>query len=107
MSEAILDRLTQTSEGLINALDTGTAAAVEQATLAFAQAIEEIRAIGGWHESTEVLAKLKYAMQLADAARARVNYLTDLNRRRYEMLCKAAGIEAPSPAYNRQARLSA
>ncbi len=46
-------------------------------------------------------------MKLADAARARVNYLTDINRRRFEALCKAAGIERPAGAYDRKARLRA
>ena len=46
-------------------------------------------------------------MKLADAARARVNYLTDINRRRFEALCKAAGIDRPAEAYDRRARMKA
>ena len=107
MSEAAIDRLTTASEGLIAALDKGGAAAVEEATTLFARAIDEVRAIGGWHGSPEIIAKLQHAMQLADAARARVNYLTDINRRRFEMLCKAAGVETPEPAYPRRARMRA
>jgi len=107
MSEAVLNRLTLAAEGLILALDKGDAAAVESATRHFASAIDEIRAIGGWHGSPETIEKLQYAMKLADSARARVNYLTDLNRRRFDMLCKAAGIETKSGAYDRRARLTA
>jgi hypothetical protein len=107
MSEAALDRLTQASEGLIQALDKGSAAAVEEATRKFSDALEQIRAIGGWHGSPEIIEKLQHAMKLADAARARVNYLTDINRRRFEMLCKAAGVELPTPAYDRRAKLRA
>jgi len=107
MSEAVLNRLTEASEGLILALDKGNAEAVEQATQHFSAALQEVQAIGGWRGSPEVIEKLQYAMKLADAARARVNYLTDINRRRFEALCKAAGIERPASGYDRRARLKA
>jgi len=107
MSEAALNRLTEASEGLIKALDTGTAEAVEQATRRFSNALSEVQSIGGWHGSPDIIAKLQYAMKLADAARARVNYLADIIRRRFEALCKAAGIDRPSHAYDRRARLKA
>lgn len=107
MSETALNQLTEASEGLIRALDKGSADAVEQATQRFSKALAEVQSIGGWRGSPEVIEKLQYAMKLADAARARVNYLTDINRRRFEALCKAAGIERPSPAYDRRARLRA
>ena len=89
------------------ALDKGNAAAVEDATALFARAIDEVRAIGGWHGSPEIIGKLQHAMKLADAARARVNYLTDINRRRFELLCKAVGVDTPEPSYNRKAQLRA
>jgi hypothetical protein len=107
MSEAALNRLTEASEGLIAALDKGGAEAVEEATRNFSEALAAVQAIGGWRGSPDIIEKLQYAMKLADAARARVNYLTDINRRRFEALCKAAGIERPSPAYDRKARLRA
>lgn len=107
MSEAVLNRLTEASEGLIHALDKGSAEAVEEATRKFSQALGEVQAIGGWRGSPEIIEKLQYAMKLADAARARVNYLTDINRRRFEALCKAAGIDRPSGAYDRKARIRA
>lgn len=107
MSEAVLNRLTEASEGLIRALDKGSPEAVEDATERFSSALSEIQAIGGWRGSPEVIEKLQYAMQLADAARMRVNYLADINRRRFEALCKAAGIERPSGAYDRRAKLKA
>ena len=107
MSEAALNRLTQASEGLILALDKGSAEAVEEATRVFSEALKDVQAIGGWRGSPEIIEKLQYAMKLADAARARVNYLTDINRRRFEALCKAAGIERPAPSYDRRARLKA
>lgn len=102
-----LERLTQASHGLIEALDAGSAAAVEDATLRFSDAVGEVRAVGGWHSTPELVAELDNVMKLADAARARLNYLTDINRRRFEMLCAAAGVETPVPAYDRKARLRA
>ncbi len=107
MSEAVLTRLTESAEGLIDALDKGSAEAVEQATLRFSNALKDVQGIGGWHGSPEVIEKLQYAMKLADAARARVNYLTDMNRRRFEALCKAAGIDRPAESYDRRARMRA
>lgn len=107
MTEAVLTRLTESAEGLIKALDKGGAEAVEQATQRFSDALKEVQAIGGWRGSPEIIEKLQYAMKLADAARARVNYLTDINRRRFEALCKAAGIERPADAYDRHARMKA
>jgi hypothetical protein len=107
MSETALNRLTEASEGLIHALDKGSAEAVEEATRVFSKALADVQAIGGWRGSPEIIEKLQYAMKLADAARARVNYLTDINRRRFEALCKAAGIERPAGDYDRHARLRA
>lgn len=107
MSEAVLNRLTEASEGLIRALDSGTADTVEEATRRFSEALTEVQGIGGWRGSPEIIEKLQYAMKLADAARARVNYLTDINRRRFEALCNAAGIERPAGAYDKRARLKA
>lgn len=107
MSEIVLDRLTHAAEGLIDALDKGNAQAVEEATRRFSDAIDTVRAVGGWHGSPEIIEKLQHAMKLADAARARVNYLADINRRRFDMLCKAAGLDSPASAYDRRGRLRA
>lgn len=107
MSDAVLTRLTEAAEGLIHALDAGSAEAVEQATKRFSTALSEVQSIGGWRGSPEIIEKLQYAMKLADAARARVNYLTDINRRRFEALCNAAGIDRPAAAYDRRARMKA
>lgn len=107
MSELALNRLTGAAEGLIDALDRGDAQAVEEATRQFSDAIDAVRAIGGWHATPTIVEKLQHAMKLADTARARVNYLADINRRRFEMLCKAAGLDAPSNAYDRRGRVRA
>ena len=99
MSDAVLTRLTEAAEGLIHAFDAGSAEAVEQATKRFSTALSEVQSIGGWRGSPEIIEKLQYAMKLADAARARVNYL--------EALCNAAGIDRPAAAYDRRARMKA
>lgn len=107
MSEIVLDRLTGAAEGLIDALDKGNAQSVEEATRRFTDAIDAVRAVGGWHASPTIVEKLQHAMKLADAARARINYLADINRRRFDMLCKAAGLDAPANAYDRRGRMRA
>jgi hypothetical protein len=104
MSEAAVARLNGACEALILALDNGDAQAVETATKNYADALEHVSSIGGWHATPRLADQVRHAVQLADAARARVNYLTDLTRRRFEVLCRNAGVPR-STGYDRFARL--
>jgi hypothetical protein len=104
MGEGAVTRLNGACEALILALDHGDAQAVETATSEFASALDQIRAIGGWHATPKLADEVRRALHLADAARARVNYLTDLTRRRFDMLCRNAGVKSTT-GYDRFARL--
>jgi hypothetical protein len=105
MSEAAIARLTDASRGLIDALDHGQAEDVETASTQFRRVLDEVRAIGAWRSTPSLVAQVREALQLADAARARVNYLTDLTRRRFDRLCKVAGVSPLPTGYDRNARL--
>ncbi|PTQ08152.1 hypothetical protein CLG96_15690 [Sphingomonas oleivorans] len=106
MSEAALGQLIDCQTTLIEALDGNDPAALEAAIADFARAVENVRAISAWHETPEIAQHLLHALQLADAARARVNYLADRNRRSIERLIGLAGGDPSASAYSRGGRLT-
>jgi len=104
MSSETLDRLIASQEALLRALDGEEAEQIDQALAGFTAALDAVRSIGGWRDTPDVAARLAHALQLADAARARVNYLADATRRRLDHL---AVLGAPTPhrlAYGRKGR---
>lgn len=106
MSAAALDGLIASEEGLIAALDGGDAAAIEAALLAFRYALEEVKAAGGWREAPRIVERITHALQLADAARIRTNYLADRTRRQLDRLARPRAATRAT-AYGRDGRLRA
>lgn len=91
MSLQVLDRLASSHEALIVALDTNDLAGIEAATAALADAVAAARTIEGVVHAPDLRDRLSSLTVLAQAAQARVNFLTDHVRRRVDTLAAFAG----------------
>lgn len=100
MSLDALETLIEAQAALIAALDAGDVAAIERATGDVHALLPAVRAGGQRAEARE---RVGYAMRQADAARIRVNFLTDRTRDRADRLATARG-ERVVETYSRDAR---
>ena len=103
MSSNALARLEAAHEGLIAALDGNDVEAIEGRLEELRTAISEVRSMGGWRESPDLKTRAKRIAALGEAARIRVNFLTDLTRQRLELLSAVRG-EALAGAYSHTGR---
>jgi hypothetical protein len=103
MSANALVRLEQAHEGLIGALDGSDVEGIECKLEELRTAISEVRSMGGWRASPDLKARAMRIAALGEAARIRVNFLTDLTRQRLEMLSGVRG-EALGTAYSQTGR---
>ena len=103
MSGNALARLRAAHEGLIGALDGNDVESIEAKLEELRTAISEVRSMGGWRESPDLKARARRISQLGEAARVRVNFLTDLTRQRLDMLSSVRG-EAIAGAYSHTGR---
>jgi hypothetical protein len=107
MSLAALDRLLAGATALNDALDRDDLPGLTIALVEFGDAVEAVKAVAGWRETPDLLRKLAEALAFADAARVRVNFLTDRARRRLELLGVTAGTAPRAALYSREGRLRA
>ena len=91
MSINALERLEEAHEELIGALDANDVESIELRVEELRSAISAVRAMGGWRETPELKHRSKRISQLGEAARIRVNFLTDMTRQRLQMLGTARG----------------
>ncbi len=91
MSVTALQRLEEAHEELIGALDANDVESIERRVEELKTAISAVRALGGWRETPELKDRAKRISQLGEAARIRVNFLTDMTRQRLDMLAAARG----------------
>ena len=106
MTPTVLDQLITSETALIEALDGDDVAVLEAAMTDFRDTLDLLKSKGAWHATPETVAQLTRALALAEAARVRVNYLTDRTRRRINLLSDAAGV-IPISGYLRDGRLRA
>lgn len=106
MSLQALGHLQAAHEGLIIALDANDVEAIEQRLDQLRDAIAVVRSTGGWRDCPQLKERAKLIAQLAEAARIRVNFLTDMTAQRLQMLASSRG-QVTGGAYQRPARLSA
>ncbi len=104
-----VDELIGTSEALIAALDAHDVDAIEAALPAFGRSVNALKNSGGdrsaWLRSPALRGKVEEAMRLADAARARILYLSDRTQQRLDIFAVAAGRFDATPAtYGRPGR---
>ena len=75
---------------LLAAIEAGEVASLEQATRRTAEALGQLRAVSRHRDNAAQLGRIDLALSLANAARARVNFLTPDRRRenggRYRLL---------------------
>jgi hypothetical protein len=98
MSIATLERLEAAHEDLIGALDASDFDAIERGIEELREAVASARGVGAWRQGHQVQQQAERIMKLGEAARIRVNYLTDLTQQRLHMLATARG-EALVPSY--------
>ena len=106
MTLQALGRLQTAHEDLICALDANDVEAIEQRLEQLRDAIAAVRSAGGWRECPQLKERAKLIAQLAEAARIRVNFLTDMTAQRLQMLASARG-QTVGGAYSRPVRLIA
>lgn len=90
MTASAIELLIEAQVDLITALDSGNVAAIERCTQAMAEAIEKVRGQDAWRDTAD-LPKLDYAMKQSQAARMRVNYLSDWTRQKIDRLFEIRG----------------
>ncbi|MGB5077751.1 MAG: hypothetical protein WBO17_09755 [Sphingorhabdus sp.] len=95
MSAQALEQLIESQAALIAALDSGDVAAIELATQQMASAVETVRHQDAWHEQS-TLGHLDHAMKQSQAARIRVNYLSEWTRQKIDHLGEIRGINSLS-----------
>ena len=88
---APLQRLEACHHALIDALDAQDIDALESSIDDFRTALDEARAQGAWREQPGVIESAARIHALSEAARIRVNFLTDLNQQRIDALAAARG----------------
>ena len=103
MQLAVLDALATSHEALIRALDGDDLAGIEQATAALAEAVHETRRHDGWRATPGLRERLLSLAALAQAAQIRVNFLTDMIRRRVDAAAALRGAP-PAAIYHAHAR---
>jgi hypothetical protein len=91
MGSNLLAPLETAHEELIEALDANDVDRIERQVEKLRLAIAQVRARGAWHESSDLKDCARRIVQLGDAARQRVNFLTSLNRQRLHMLAAVRG----------------
>jgi hypothetical protein len=105
MSVATLDRLIESEQALVAALDGDGVEAIEQALVSFADSIEGLKTVAGWRDTPDVVLRVTHALRLAEAARIRTLYLADRTRRQIERLTAMGGRTEPALAYGRNGML--
>jgi len=105
VSEAALQQLDDAQAALSAALDAHDIDAIDAANAAVASAVEAVRAAGGWRDRPGLRQDLIRILKTAEAARGRINALSDQNRRDLDKLISLAGTPR-AVAYGRGGRLS-
>ena len=103
MQLSLLDALAGTHEALIRALDGDDLAEIERATAALAEAVHDARRHEGWQSAPGLKERLLSLAALAQAAQIRVNFLTDMIRRRVDAAAALRGAQ-PVAVYHAHAR---
>ncbi len=103
MQLALLDALAGSHEALIRALDGDDLAEIERATAALAEAVHEARRQPDWAGTPGMRERLLSLAALAQAAQIRVNFLTDMIRRRVDAAAALRGAQ-PAAVYHAHAR---
>jgi hypothetical protein len=91
MTDTALDNLIACHTALIAALDARDAGAIEHASMQLALAVTYAQSYDAWRESAEARAKIEHGLKQSNAARTRVNYLSEWTRQRIDRLNELRG----------------
>jgi hypothetical protein len=86
-----IDHILRAQASLIAALDSRDAAAIENASAALAMANTALQAMGAVHAQDDLRQKLAKGIMQSDAARTRVNCLSQWTRQRIDRLDELRG----------------
>ena len=103
MSLESLRRLQEAHENLISALDEQDVDTIETRLEQLRSAIALVKSAGGWRDCEQARERAQRIRNLGEAARVRVNFLTDRTAQRLQMLAAARG-EAFGAPYRRRTR---
>ena len=103
MKAAALERVEAAQTALIAALDASDAAAIEAAASAFADCVDALAAAPGTLDRAETAERAAAVRRLFDQSQMRVNFLTDVVRRRLDRLAAVRGRDH-APIYDREGR---
>ena len=103
MSLESLRRLEEAHANLISALDADEVESIERRIDQLRAAIAAVKSAGGWHECADAKEQAQRIRSLGEAARIRVNFLTDRTAQRLQMLAAARG-DALGGTYRRRTR---
>ncbi|MEK6638123.1 MAG: hypothetical protein AABY88_08575 [Pseudomonadota bacterium] len=92
MSASLINRLVDAQAALIIALDARNADEIEKTTRVLNNTLSEMKARGGWHDEGDAREQVGYALKQAEAAKMRVNYLSDWTRQRIDRIAELRGI---------------
>jgi len=98
-----LRRLEEAHANLISALDADEVEAIEGRIEQLRSAIAAVKTAGSWRDSAEARDQAQRIRGLGEAARIRVNFLTDRTAQRLQMLAAARG-DALGGTYRRRTR---
>ena len=101
MSLESLRRLEEAHANLISALDADEVDAIELRIEQLRSAIAAVKSAGGWRECAEAKEQAQRIRSLGEAARIRVNFLTDRTAQRLQMLASVRG-DALGGTYRRR-----
>ena len=107
MSLDALKRLQLALEDLIAALDVYDGEAVEARVEQLRAAIAEVKSAGRWHDCPQAKESAQRIRRLGEAARVRVNFLTDRTAQRLQLLAAARGEAVSTPYVRRRVRQTA
>jgi chromosome segregation ATPase len=104
VSEAALKAVDTAQAALIAALDAHDLDQIEHATTELAETVQALKAAGAWRARADLRTDLIRLLKQADAARGRINALSDMNRRRLDRLVALTG-QPRTLAYGRSGQL--
>jgi hypothetical protein len=92
-TDQAIDHMVAAQTALIAAIDARDANAIEQATAALNQAIIQMRAQDVWHDGNDLRDRIGHALRQNDAARIRINTMTEWTRQRIDGIARLRGAE--------------
>lgn len=91
MTGDVISELIACQDRLLAALDARDVGAIEAATAALAKCVDGAKAQGVWRDGRELRSGIDHALRQNDAARIRVNIMSEWTRRRRAQLAELRG----------------